>query len=59
MSAAKTPAERKRDEVARRKRAGLVAVTLWVLPETREALRRHAERLTRAAAKARQEGGEA
>jgi hypothetical protein len=34
----KTPAERKADERRRLREAGLVAVTVWVLPELRKAV---------------------
>lgn len=41
----KTPAQRKAAERARLKDAGLVAVTVYVLPESRDLLRRYVKRL--------------
>ena len=50
----KTAAQRKADERERRKDAGLVAVTVYVYPESRGLLRRYVDRLNQRTKTARQ-----
>lgn len=45
MNHPKTTAQRKADERRRHKEAGLVAVTVWIYPQTRENLYRYVKRL--------------
>ena len=51
MTAAKTNAERQADLEARKKAAGLVRVCVWARPEDARAIRLHAAKLAKAAAK--------
>lgn len=47
---AQSATERKREERARYRKAGLVPVQVWVRPDNREKVQRYAERLNNRAA---------
>lgn len=45
MTQPKTPAQRKADERERRRQEGLVSVTVWIHPASKELLHKYVKRL--------------